>query len=118
MIAQSLKKRILLSFFLIIAVISLSISLLGFYIIKADIMDRAQKKVRNNLRAARSVYNTEINRIGDAFSLVYFEDDLNTLKQKMNLHYLQSVNSTEIEDIKSEIVRSAFEKVQSLGGQD
>jgi len=113
---QSLKKRILLSFFMIIAVISLSIVLLGFYIIKADIMDRAQQKVRNNLRAARSVYNAEINRIGDAFTLVSFEDELDKLKQKMNLHYLRSVDRADIEDVRSEIVHAAFEKGQSLGG--
>jgi len=113
---QSLKKRILLSFFMIIVVISLLIVLLGFYIIKADIMDRAQQKVRNNLGAARSVYNAEINRIGDAFTLVSFEDELDKLKQKMNLHYLRSVDRADIEDVRSEIVLASFEKGQSLGG--
>ena len=79
-------------------------------------MDRAQQKVRNNLRAARSVYNAEIKRIGNAFTLVSFEDDLDKLKQKMSLHYLQSVDRADIENVRSEIVHAAFEKGRSLGG--
>ena len=44
MFSRPLKSRILLSMFIIIAVLAALIAILGYYVIKADIMDRAQRK--------------------------------------------------------------------------
>ena len=102
--------------FAVIGVLSVSIAILGFYVIKADIMDRAQRKVRDNLRTARSFYTGEIERIENAFRLVDLNEDIQTLRKKMNLHYLRRIESSDIDKIQSEIVRKAFESRQGAGG--
>jgi two-component system NtrC family sensor kinase len=105
-----------MSMFVIIGVLSVSIAILGFYVIKADIIDRAQRKVRDNLRTARSFYTGEIERIENAFKLVTFTEDIPAMRKKMNLHYLQSVTVAGKEQAQSEIVRAAFEMRQGVGG--
>ena len=116
MSSRPLKSRILLSMFAIIGVLSVSIAILGFYVIKADIMDRAQRKVRDNLKAARSFYQGEIDRIETAFNLVSFDKDIAVLRKEMNLHYLQVVPAAEIKANPSEIVKAAFDSRQGIGG--
>jgi signal transduction histidine kinase len=102
--------------FVIIGVLSVSIAILGFYVIKTDIIDRAQLKVRDNLRTARSFYTGEIERIESAFKFVHFTGDIPALCKKMNLHYLQSIEASGKEQAQSEIVRAAFETGQGIGG--
>jgi len=114
--SRPLKSRILLSMFAIIGVLSVSIAILGFYVIKADIMDRAQRKVMDNLKAARSFYIGEIERIENAFKLVSFDKDIDVLRKAMNLHYLQVVPAADITTNPSEIVRQAFDTRQGIGG--
>jgi len=58
----SIKTRILLSFLMVIFVLSASIGLLGYYVIQRDIIQRAERRVRNDLKAARMVYTGEIVR--------------------------------------------------------
>jgi len=102
--------------FIIIVVLAALIAILGYYVIKADIMDRAQHKVRDNLKAARSFYQGEIDRIETAFNLVNFDSNLGELRVRMNLHYLQCVAASEIEATSSEIVKSAFDARKGIGG--
>lgn len=102
--------------FIIIVVLAALIAILGYYVIKADIMDRAQRKVRDNLKAARSFYQGEIDRIEAAFNLVSFDSNLAELRTRMNLHYLQCVAASEIESTCSEIVKSAFDSRKGIGG--
>jgi two-component system NtrC family sensor kinase len=116
MTSRPLKSRILLSMFAIIGVLSVSIAMLGFYVIKADIMDRAQRKVMDNLKAARSFYLGEIERIENAFKLVNFNKDIAVLRKEMNLHYLQAVPAVDIGANPSEIVKAAFDTRQGAGG--
>jgi len=116
MLSRPLKRQILFSMFTIIGVLSVSIGMLGFYVIKADIMDRAQRKVRDNLKAARSFYQGEIDRIETAFNLVSFDSNLAVLRVRMNLHYLQCAAASEIETTSSEIVKSAFDARKGIGG--
>ena len=75
--------------FIIIVVLASLIAILGYYVIKADIMDRAQRKVRDNLKAARSFYQGEIDRIETAFNLVNFDSSIDELRVRQNLHYLK-----------------------------
>jgi len=102
--------------FAIIGVLSVSIAILGFYVIKADIMDRAQRKVMDNLKAARSFYLGEIERIEYAFNLVSFDKDIAQLRREMNLHYLQAVPAADINANPSEIVKAAFDSRKGVGG--
>jgi two-component system, NtrC family, sensor kinase len=102
--------------FIIIVVLAALIAILGYYVIKADIMDRAQRKVRDNLKAARSFYQGEIDRIETAFNLVSFDSNLADLRVRMNLHYLQCVAASDIEATSSEIVKAAFDFRKGIGG--
>ena len=70
MIGRSLKVRILLSFLVIISVLSFSMALLGFYIVKKDVIDIAQNKVKSDLSLAREVYRQEIKSIENTIRLV------------------------------------------------
>jgi two-component system NtrC family sensor kinase len=70
MIGRSLKVRILLSFLVIISVLSFSMALLGFYIVKKDVIDIAQNKVKSDLSLAREVYRQEIKSVENTIRLV------------------------------------------------
>jgi signal transduction histidine kinase len=116
MAARQLKNQFLVSMFVTIGAMSVSIAILGFYVIKADIMDRAQRQVRDNLKAAHSFYQSEIEKIENAFELVSFNEDVDSLRRKMNLHYLQCVLAADIDKAPSEIVKAAFESCHGVSG--
>jgi len=116
MAARSLRTRILISSFAIILVLSLSIALLGSYVIKIDVIERAERKVRNDLEAARLVYTTEIQRIGQAFELVPFDGDIESIRKKLNLDYLRVVGREWFSQIGSEIVNAALLQGKNIGG--
>ncbi len=63
MTARKLSTRILISFFLVIAVFALLVAIFGYCIIDKAIMKRAQNKVRNDLNSAREIYLQEIESI-------------------------------------------------------
>ncbi len=93
MIRRSLKKKILQSFLIIITVLSLSVALLGYYIIKKDVIDIAQRTVKNDLSIAREVYRQETKSIENAvrFTAVRdflrdenLENNAETLKTRLN----------------------------------
>ncbi len=101
--------------FIIIVSLASLVAILGYYVIKADIMDRAQRKVRDNLKAARSFYQGEIDRIETAFNLVSFDSNIAELRDRMNLHYLRCHIASEIETNGSEIVKAAFNSHKGIG---
>lgn len=93
MTGRSLKERILLPFLIIIFVLSLSMALLGFYIIKKDIIDIAQRTVKDDLSFAREVYRQETKSIENTirFTAVrdflrdeILENNAQTLKTRLN----------------------------------
>ena len=118
MAAQSLKRKMLGSFFLIVALLWSSIALLGFYTIEKDIIERAEGKVRNDLKAARMVYNNEIERIGQGLRLFPpdCESEVDDFRAKLNLHYLQVVSRPQFDQVRSEIVKFVMESGQPTGG--
>ncbi len=111
-----LKNRILNSFFLVILVLAGSIALLGFYIIKTDIIERAQSQVENNLKVARSVYRTEIDRIGQTLRIISLSQDLPNLQLETGLDYIGVVYPDQVNQAYSEIVKSAAQQAQPVGG--
>ncbi|MBN1816101.1 MAG: cache domain-containing protein [Sedimentisphaerales bacterium] len=113
---RSLKTRLFLSFVTVVAVLGLCIFSLGYSVVQNQILERIQKDVQRDLRSARSVYQTEIDRIGQAFALIDPQQDLLTLREKLRLHYLFRVSSDEALTSPSEIVRKALEIRTSVGG--
>jgi two-component system NtrC family sensor kinase len=76
MIGRPLKERILLSFLAIISALSLSMALLGYYIIKKDVIDSAQRTVKDDLNFAREVYRQETKSIENAIRFTAVRDFL------------------------------------------
>lgn len=113
---MSIKARMLLSFLMVILVLSVPVAGLGYWVIQNDIIRRAERKVRNDLKAARMVYRGEIERIGQALRLVSLERDLDTLRDDLNLHYLRYVERDAFESLRSEIARFVVESGQAKGG--
>jgi len=89
---KPLKIRILISFLAIIVVLSVLIATSASYVIKTEIIDRAQTKVKNDLNFAWEVYRQETEIIENAvrFTALRFfirdailENDIETLKNKL-----------------------------------
>jgi two-component system, NtrC family, sensor kinase len=74
MIGRPLKDKILFSFLAIISVLSLSAALLGYYIIKKDIIDTAQRTVKDDLSFAREIYRQETTGIETAIRFTALRD--------------------------------------------
>src|SRR5512142_2798196 len=85
----SLKTRILLSFLLVILVLSVPTAVLSYRVVQKNIIRRADQQVRDSINAAQIVYTGEIERIGEALKLVSPNGNIQTLKQGLNVHYLQ-----------------------------
>lgn len=109
MTSRSLKNRLLIGFVLVIAALSILIALLGAYIINKNIIDRTQRQVLHDLRAAWLVYASELDKIRDTFKLVSFDEPLEELQEKMGLHYLERAEIADKNDVPSEIVRAVFD---------
>lgn len=114
MAIRSLKTRILTAFLVIIFVLSASIAVLGFYIIKNDIIKRAQQKVIRDLEAARTVYREEIDRIGSNLELIDLSLSPSKIKEQLKLDYL--VVADDSSEAPSRIAQKVFEKKKPLGG--
>lgn len=69
MFGRHLQTRLIVSFLALIVMLSLAVALLGFHIIKRDIMDRAQTQVRNDLNFAHEIYQGEVDKICDLVRL-------------------------------------------------
>lgn len=109
MTGRSLKTKLLIGFVLVIVALSILIALLGAYIINRDIIDRTERQVLHDLRAAWLVYTSELAKIRESFKLVSFREPLERLQEKMGLHYLERVQAADKDDVSSEIVRAVFE---------
>jgi len=110
MTGNSLTTRLLIGFILVITALSVLIALLGAYIIKKDIIDRTERQVLHDLRAAWLVYTSELEKIRQSFKLVSFNEPLDRLQEKMGLHYLERVEFADKNEVPSEIVRAVFDK--------
>ncbi len=109
MAGRSLKWRILLSFFAITAFMALLIGLLGFHVIKKNVIDRAQDEVAENLKAARSVYEGELGSIAHSLELIEpTQENLARLKLKMGLDYVGIVEGGDLESVRSEIAEKCL----------
>ena len=84
MVSEKLKTKIILSHMVVIILVSLSIAIAGFYIIKKDIIDRAQEKVKNDLNAAREVYAQETGNIENVIRLTVLRSEFRNLRNNTN----------------------------------
>lgn len=114
---QSIRQKVFRSFSVIIVTLCASTFVLGFYVIKADVIKRAQLQVNHDLVSARSVYMGEIESIKKFFDIVTVDENLYDLKNKLGLDYFRIVSAADIPSHKSEIVRQAFKEKASRGSR-
>jgi len=112
----SVKTRILLSFLMVVFVLSVSCAMLGYYVMKNDIFERAERKVLNDLTTARLAYATEIERIGQGLQLIAPDGDLEELRRKLDLHYLRHVAASDFDRLHSRIAQAAAAEGRPQGG--
>ena len=63
MFGRHLQTKLICSFLAVIVMLSLAVALLGFHIIKRNIIDQAQTQVKNDLNFAREIYQCEVNKV-------------------------------------------------------
>ncbi len=116
MTPKSLKSRILVSFGLVVLSVVTTIALLGYFVIKRDIIDRAEVTVIRDLQTARKFYEDEIRRIGESLDWVLSTEINGKFVQKANLDYGQVMSSDRIPTCTNEIVLAAFKQKRGVGG--
>jgi two-component system NtrC family sensor kinase len=67
--ARRFQTRLLLSFLVVTVALGLLLAALGYFVIEKDIIERAQRKVRNDLNSAREIYRQEVGRVRDVVRL-------------------------------------------------
>ena len=112
---NSLKTRLLFSFLLVIVLLGALSAFFGYGVIKSNVIKRAQNQAESDLKAARSVYDGEIDKMASGFDCIALMDNPGNLKSKLGLDYLFVVESAKKDSVKSDIVRRAFEG-NSTGG--
>lgn len=112
---MTLKNKMLLSFFAVIAMLGVAMGLFGYYVIKHYVVGKAHKEVREALSAAHSEYNGKISKINFALGLVSSSDNLASIRKKMQVDYLYFVPESRKDEIKSEIAAKALSG-ESVGG--
>jgi two-component system NtrC family sensor kinase len=105
---SSLRTRIVLSFLLLIVLFGTLIALLGYWAIRTSLIDRAQKQMRYNLAAARSVYDNELESMARSFGMLGSIRDPAKIKAGLNLDYLYVVERADSASAASPLVRQAF----------
>ncbi|MBD3246982.1 MAG: HAMP domain-containing protein [Candidatus Omnitrophica bacterium] len=111
---RDLKIYLFGAFFVLLLVFGVLITGLGFWVIQNDIIERAQKEVRNAIQAAEVVYENEIENIRIALELVS-ADELYKIKDVVGLDYIYEVPAYQQDGILSPLARRAFQG-EGIGG--
>ncbi|MEQ8190235.1 MAG: cache domain-containing protein [Candidatus Eremiobacterota bacterium] len=112
---KTIKSRLLLSFLSIILVLGISKTVMVYYIVEKDIIERAQKEVKVRLNTARAVYIRDLDTYRTEFTLISDRDNPDIIKEKLELDYLYIVKPDK-NNIRSDIVREALRQNRGLGG--
>jgi two-component system NtrC family sensor kinase len=92
---------------MVIVLLGSFIAVFGYYILKENVVDRAQRRAEYDLNAARSVFQEEIQELGRAFDLLVKFNDLSSIKSRLNLDYLYVKESCCLDSVKSPAVQRA-----------
>ena len=78
---RTIKNKILLSHLAVILMLGVSISVLGLYQRKINILARAQEQVTHDLKVAHTVYFGELQKIREIFRLISLDQDEKQIKE-------------------------------------
>ena len=112
-----LRTSILASFSLLVALLSVSMSVFGFYVVTTYIMGEAQKQVNQNLKTIPSVYEKQLEKMATAFTLVTPNISLEEFKKTLGLDYLYQITPGDANKARSEIIRKAMAASRPVGGK-
>jgi signal transduction histidine kinase len=113
---RDLKQQIAFTFFILIVVVAVLIAILGFYVIKYDIIERAQSEVVSSINAAQDIYSRQINGIKNAVYLFRDEQNQKLVKEVFGLDYLYRLEKPQLAFAKSSIVQKAVKNNKEVGG--
>ena len=103
MFGRHLQTKLICSFLAVIVMLSLAVALLGFHIIKRNIIDQAQTQVRNDLNFAREIYQCEVDKVYNLVRLstarYFLRDAIVTNDLKPILARLHQIRKDEALDI-------------------
>jgi hypothetical protein len=116
LLSISLKTRILLSFLMVILVLSVPIAVLGYRLVQKNIIRRAQRQVQDSINAAQLVYTGEIERMGEALKLVSPKGDIEARRDELNVHYLRRVAKADFGTLRREIAGAAVQQGKPVWG--
>ncbi len=111
---QTFKAKLIESFAAVILFIGIAIMLLGFYVLKNDVIKRTQQQVRKDLQTARSVYQDIIYSIESSFLLLGEYKEILKKKDKIDVDYLFFTEN--LDTLKSEIAKEAAKRKKGVGG--
>ena len=111
---RSLRTAIFYGFLAVILFFGVSASFLGVHTVKKNLFERAQAKVKNDLRSARSIFQAEIESLGQCFWFVREGDDLDAVKEHIGLDYLFIVTKKEALLSDNMVIKEAL-KGQEIG---
>jgi two-component system, NtrC family, sensor kinase len=103
----SFKASLVFNFMLVILFLSVSIGILGFKVIREEILDKAQHQVANYIGSARVLYENMAASMGKELSFLTKLDDLEGIRKKAGLDYLYLVEKEDFGKLKSEIALRA-----------
>ena len=103
-----LRTRLVLSFLFVIVLLGGLIGAFGYWIIRTNVVDRAQKQLRNDLSAAWSVYLNEADAMKRAFEMLNCIRDPAKIKAGLGLDYLFVVERASAASARSPLAAKAF----------
>jgi two-component system NtrC family sensor kinase len=111
----ALKSRIVFAVMPSILMVGFVGGLFAYYQIKINTINRAQRQVQNNLRAARETLRCEQDAMSKAFSLVGSAANAGLLKQTLGLDYFYIVDTSGLASTNNALVRRAFSGSAAVG---
>jgi len=101
--AKKLRIRILVPFYIVIVTFALLVAALGYFVIKQNIIERAQTKVKNDLNSAREIYEQEVKSIKDIIRFTalrfFLKDAISENDRETLLKELERIREAESLDI-------------------
>jgi two-component system NtrC family sensor kinase len=111
-----LRTSIVVGFLCVIALLSASVSLFGFYIVKTYVVGETQKKVNMDLKMLRLVYDDQIERVKMSFEIATPAVDLEGVKSAAKLDFLQLIPFDKAKESKKAIIQEALRSKDVVGG--
>ncbi|OHD67085.1 MAG: hypothetical protein A2096_03495 [Spirochaetes bacterium GWF1_41_5] len=117
---QSFRTRIMLSFLVVIIILCAVFSAFILYLINSNIVARAVEQKKNALNSARTIYDSEIENIGNFLELFFQDNSLSGRRQllmsRARFDYVFEVPTSRAADHKDEIVRTVMRTGKSASG--